>query len=584
MKERFINLFIVVTSCVLSFSCGKPAVVRELVQAGDLMPTKPDTALALLESIPFPETLNSADYACYCLLLTEAQDKTYYRFTSDSIIRVALDYYEKTKDKQKLPKAYYYMGRVCHTLYNAPQAINYYLKARDILEKDTDYALEARIYNHLGALYVTLRFNDDAAIAYQKAYESLSLAGDSLNLSFILRDMARVYDASDKRDSAIFYYNKAIASAMEVGNRNCELSSRIEQVSVFLRENRLAEAKEQKDRVVNLYGDNTYTPQSLLISGKFFDSVGQLDSARYYFNQSILTDNLYTRASSIRELALLEEKEQNYKAAVLYNRQYNAYRDSIEKMMSRSAVSDMDHFYNYQQIENENNRLRVESGRKELMHSRIFFSIAIVVIISVGYFFYYRQKKRKEVLIKEKELLYKEELYRKSKEKIHTNLQEIAALQKKIETNSGQLDEVSQELIRTKSGLLEQQNKQIELSIHHLSLQREKLMASLIYKKVKGLLSADKILSELGWLQLKDEMDTIYETFLNKLNALHPSMSKIEQRVCYLLKAGFSVSEIAILLGRQKSSITSCRKRLYEKIKGVPGSAEALDRIIDNLD
>lgn len=583
MKKRLVNFALALMSCVLLFSCAKLAVIPELLEAERQMRTKPDSALILLESIPFPENKGEENYAHYCLLLTEAQDKNYYRFTSDSIIRVALNYYEKTKDKQKLAKTYYYMGRVCHTLYNAPQAISYYLKAKDILLKHTDYALEARIHNQLGELYVTLRFNEDATIAYQKAYELLSLARDSANLSYILRNMARTYDASEKRDSAILYYNKAIYSAIETGNMNCELSSRIELVSVFLRENRLEEAKEQKDKVINLYGDNTYTPQALLILGKFCDSVGQSDSARYYFNQSQKTKNLYTRASSIRELALLEEKMQNYKQAISYNHQYNAYRDSIEKMMSRSAVSDMEHFYNYQQIENENNRLRVESGRKELIHSRLFFSIVIVLIISVGYFFYYRQKKKKEMLIKEKELLYHEELYRKSTEKITANLKEMAILQKTVETKRDQFDQLSQELIQTKTALLKQENMQIELSIHHISLQHRKLMDSPLYKDVKKLAS-DKIMAEAIWFQFRNEVDTIYETFQNRLNGLYPSMSEMETRVCYLLKAGFSVSEIAILLGRQKSSITSCRKRLYEKIKGTPGSAEALDQIISNLD
>ncbi len=45
-----------------------------------------------------------------------------------------------------------------------------------------------------------------------------------------------------------------------------------------------------------------------------------------------------------------------------------------------------------------------------------------------------------------------------------------------------------------------------------------------------------------------------------------------------------NVSEIATLLGRAKPTITSCRKRLYEKISGISGSAEELDQIIINLD
>lgn len=583
MREKFIGVFFLCVLFVVFFSCAEKVVVNDLVQAEGLMQTRPDSALKLLESIPFPENMDQADYAYYCLLLTEALDKTYYDFTSDSIIRIALDHYERTRDKQRLPKAYYYMGRVCHTLYNAPQAINYYLKAKDVLVKDSDYPLEARIYNQLGSLYVALRFNKNASSAYEKAYESLSLAGDSVNLPYILRDIARTHNASGRIDSTVICYYKAIREAVKVGNVDCEISSRIELASMLLEENRLAEAREQKEKAINLYNGRKLTPQTQLILGEFFEAAGQLDSARYYFNQSINTTNLYTHAASIRRLALLEEKEQNYKQAVFYNHQYSACKDSIEMMMNRVDVSEMEHFYNYQQIENENNRLKIESGRRQLVYTIFYFSITLVLILVIAYFFYYRQKKKKEMLLKEKDMLYKEEQYRKSREKIKANLQEIQILKDNLEKNSSRLDQVSQELIRTKTELLEQQNKQIELSIHHISLKRQKLLDSPLYKRVKAL-AVNEILREPNWLQFKEEMDMIYEDFESQLRVLYPFMSEIELKVCYLIKADFNVSETAILLGRAKPSITSCRKRLYEKIKGTPGTAEALDLIIIGLD
>lgn len=557
--------------------------MEELLQAESIMDANPDSALTLLESIPFPENNDKANQAYYSLLLTKAQDKTYYNFTSDSIIRIALDYYEAINDTQKLPEVYYYMGRVCHTLYDAPQAINYYLKAKDALPKDPDYALEARIYNQLGSLYLALRFNENAAGAYQKAYKALSLAGDSVNLPYIVRDIARVYDASKKKDSAIIYYNQAIILSAEVNNLDCQISSHTEIADIFLRQGDIENAKKHIFTSIDQNQLKNLNPQTMLILGRFYNLTNQLDSARYYFTQSIETDNLYTHAVSIKELAYLEEKQLNYKQAIAYEHRYDACEDSIEAMMNQKSVADMEHFYNYQQIENENNRLKIEAGQKQLMYYRLFFSITLLLIICVGYFFYYRQKKKKEMLLKEEDLRYQEELYRKSKEKVNANSQKIISFQQMIETNKGQLDQLSEELIRTKAALLEQQNKQIELSIHQLSLQREKLLASTLYKEVKTL-AVDHILPRPIWVQFKNEMDAIYETFENKLNRLYPSMSEIEMKVCYLLKAEFSVSEMAMLLGRQKSSITSCRKRLYEKIKGVPGSAEDLDRIIKNLD
>ena len=583
MKYQFAKSLFFILLSVFLFSCVKPPVVAELVQAEKLMSDYPDSTLQILYSIQEPVKMAEANYADYCLLLTEAQDKTYYKFTSDSVIRIALDYYEATENKAKLPKVYYYMGRVCHTLRNAPQAISYYLKAKNALPKDTDYALEARIYNQLGGLYVTLGFNENAASAYQEAYRLLSLAGDSVNLPYMLRNLARTNEASEKKDSAVYYYNKAIISAMEADNSVCEISSRMELVSIYLKENKLAEAEKHIEKAIDLYSDRKFHPQTELILGKYLNATEQLDSARYYFNKSKDSTNLYTHAASIRELGLLEEKLQNYKQAVEYFHQYNTCKDSIEKLMDKTAVADMEHFYNYQQVENENNRIKIEYRQEQLLHSRLYFSIAIVLILIVAYFFYYRQKKKKEMLLKEKDLLYKDEQYRKSRNKIEGNLHEIQVLKDALEKSSGQLDQLSQKLIMTKKEFLEQENKQIELSIHHVNLQRQKLILSPVYKEVKELAS-DKILPQSVWLQFKAEIDSIYNVFEDKLRLLHPTMSEIEIKVCYLLKTEFNVSEIAILLGRAKPTITSCRKRLYEKISGISGSAEELDRIIMNLD
>ena len=59
------------------------------------MGSRPDSSLILLESIPSPEKLSEEDYATWCLLMTQARDKNYVEHTSDSVIGVAVRYFEK---------------------------------------------------------------------------------------------------------------------------------------------------------------------------------------------------------------------------------------------------------------------------------------------------------------------------------------------------------------------------------------------------------------------------------------------------------------------------------------------------------
>ena len=71
----------------------------------------------LQTSIPTPETLHGKAQADYSLLMTQAMDKNYINFTSDSLIKFAVGYYGgHTEDLVAKGKSFYYYGRVMESL------------------------------------------------------------------------------------------------------------------------------------------------------------------------------------------------------------------------------------------------------------------------------------------------------------------------------------------------------------------------------------------------------------------------------------------------------------------------------------
>lgn len=82
--------------CIL-VACTRTSPNAQLVQADSLMQKSPDSALHFLEKI-YPEKLKSLeDQAYYALLVTQAQDKNYIFQENDSLIRVAVQYYDSIK-------------------------------------------------------------------------------------------------------------------------------------------------------------------------------------------------------------------------------------------------------------------------------------------------------------------------------------------------------------------------------------------------------------------------------------------------------------------------------------------------------
>ena len=86
-----ISISIVLASCE-----GGNTKNETILQAESLMFTVPNSAYRLLSSIPHPEKLSKADYAAWCLNYTHAQYKLYKDIKSDSIICIAVNYYEHT--------------------------------------------------------------------------------------------------------------------------------------------------------------------------------------------------------------------------------------------------------------------------------------------------------------------------------------------------------------------------------------------------------------------------------------------------------------------------------------------------------
>ena len=79
-----------------------------LKEAEALMYTRPDSALQMLETISQPEQLTGQEQADYALLLTQARSRNRITATSDSLIRIATDYFQDSNDNARKAKAFLY--------------------------------------------------------------------------------------------------------------------------------------------------------------------------------------------------------------------------------------------------------------------------------------------------------------------------------------------------------------------------------------------------------------------------------------------------------------------------------------------
>lgn len=89
-------------------------------------------------------------------------------------------------------------------------------------------------------------------------------------------------------------------------------------------------------------------------------------------------------------------------------------------------------------------------------------------------------------------------------------------------------------------------------------------------------------LAKDDWEMIETHFKSVYPRFCSTLLSLH-TMSQVEYRVCLLLKLRAAPSEIASVLCKEASSISSIRSRLYQKVFGKKGSSKDWDEFILSL-
>ena len=293
--------------------------------AEKIMSQHPDSVLTLLSTIQDVNDLSEKDRAMYYLLLTEAQNKTYVKPTSDSLITIAVEFFDKTEDWGRKAKAWYYRGRINQDLGDALHAQDYYLKALQDENQINDYILIGRIYSSIGMLYTYQNVYEKALPYQRKALDRFALMQDSVGISYVLRDIGRTFTALEKKDSAIAYYEQAL---LVCSSRNKPLVYG-ELASLYIDKGEYLKSYKYIQKVLSSPSKKVLLDPTYLTLGKLFHKTNQIDSAYFYLRLCTNSPIIKTRAGAFYYLAQLELEKKHWKNYAINQIQYEELRDSI---------------------------------------------------------------------------------------------------------------------------------------------------------------------------------------------------------------------------------------------------------------
>ena len=603
MKKNIVFLLILIP--IIWISCdGMGHQTIDFRKVENLMPQHPDSALMLLEQIENKENLSRKDKAHYSLLLTEAEDKTYVTHTTDSLISIAADYYEKTDDLGRKAKAWYYKGRINQDLGHPLKAQEYYLKALRDEEKIEDHALLGRIHNHIGMLYAYQKVYEKALPFQKKAVENFHLINDSTGQVFALRDLGRTFLMLGLQDSSIICNQKAIA----LMRKRIIPSVYTELAGLYIDRQRMEEAH----GLLRTSLQNVAKPQAkypvYLVLGELYKKSGQIDSARFYLQACINSAPLpETRAGGLFHLKEIALEKGQWEQAALLSKQYELLKDSIEQGKNAESIRNVQAFYSYNEIEQDLWEARLYASKQKSFYSLLITACLFLLTVALLRFIHYRRERknllqrlkaneeqiqRNEQTLKNisdvKDSLQNEiqiyktterQLSKEKDEQLKRTNEEIRQKIMQLEKLSHTKDELEKNLLTLRS-----ENSNLMKREHAREEERKKIEES---ERLQNERLYDKFRSPAGW----EPTDTDWHKLFISVDKLYPkmvttlqkstSLNESERKICYLSKIGVKPGAIEILLG--KGNVSVYRKRLYEKLTKKEGAAKDFDKYISDI-
>jgi len=293
---------------------------------------------------------------------------------------------------------------------NYEKALNYARKGKELAKKIDNKQLIAMFALSIGESLMNIEQYD---LAIENLEEAIKI-GKTIDNQFIVA-LASYYIGSIKMDSK---NPQEWEIAKERLDEALLVFQKIEQVYYEALVNKsLAFYYENKEiyKTALLYNskfldfliltEDTLEQGDVYIShGRYYSKLGQLDSARFYFNKALevnLKGDFEVIKRTYLNLSVTEEKAGNYKTALIYYKQFKAYRDSIfqeeiGQTIGKESVT--------QDVEGAMNAKQEAELQAEVLASRnnLYLAIALgllSILIIGGYLFLQLRKTRKQLEI-----------------------------------------------------------------------------------------------------------------------------------------------------------------------------------------
>ena len=581
MKVKRLIGIIVLGAMMLLTGCSGDGYTPELLAIDSIINEKPDSALRLLDSLGTEaRSWSKSQRMRHSLLTMKAQNKAYVPFTSDSLANDLVSYYDRHGTPNDRLLSRYLLGCVYRDLHEAPHAVDCYLDAisqADTTATDCDYNTLTVAYSQLAKLYHQQLLLTNEIEARRHASRFSYLDKDTAYAIFQIAKTADAYILMNKKDSAELVIKEAQRLYTKHGYRQKSLQASLSLLYMYVQSSeRQPEVKQLMDRFESesdWFDSHHELPPSrrqyYYYKGQYFDRIGYLDSAEYYFRKisrpqmtPVDKDPMY------RGLLSVFKKRHQADSVAKYAQLYGEANDSSIAKKDQELTAQMASLYNY----NRNQKI-AEQEKQKSRNTRNLLVLVVVIFIVCAILIVRKRKERQDELRLLSQSLLK---MKREREGIIKELEIITA--KDYESLIVQKERKEEELNNVIASL-QQQIGQTDLEDHLLQLIGSDIVKAFDEKKLfkQGVASPTKKEWKLLEQQFRKDMPAT-AAMLGKAG-----LSPMEFRICILFIIGFDDKDVNTIFYSTPQTISKAKRHANNKLFNTDSAQSLKSNLIINL-
>lgn len=520
------NIIITLMIILLFASCNRnTAILEEMGMAENLMDSKPDSALTILENIPVTNIKGKEIAARYALLKSIALDKNYIDTTTFDVLQPAIDYYLKKGSPDEKLRTYYYQGRIYQNQGDDDCAMQSFLNGCDLKQVVTDSLLLAHTLVAQGTLYL-------------KQYKINEFVQNNI-------EAAKLYGAIGKDIFEIKSYTNALDGYVMLNNQSpadsilsicIPLVQKNPDGQVYLFTSLLTytikfSSTDDLKTFLDKYKDLELSKDETMNFAQGYSKIGEYDKALNFLSRiNPGTSELDSLKYASIKIEILE-KQGKYKQDLDLYRDYSAM---LERYQSKLLSQDL-------LFSDKKHQLEIENIRNIQNRDRIIWAVLcgiFALTILVGWLYYQAYRSKTKHILAEKEnanLKLEQDNLRKEKEKV-----ELERNKKILETENLKLEIARLESERDNLKELQSELSELARPIQDVIKIRLEMLNGLLAKEISNNESYAEPYNK--WIEtVRNDKKKFMDSTRIAFAASHPKFME------YLEQHGLSTDEINYL-------------------------------------